>query len=844
MNNREEEFLKKLKDTFRIEADEHIQTISSGLLDLEKNPDPDVKLQILETIYREAHSLKGAARAVSLRDVEKICQATETALSLLKKEEIQPDSWILDTLMDAVESMSQLITTNEVFPIGELLHRLEEITTVTNANQDETEAFNDRNGLEEERDQRKHSNEDAGDFSISAQPRVKVPESEHIGATIHEAKPEIPTEEISSSATPTFGMGSSNRQSVKSQRPSFDMLSSRLQHQPASPAFIPPRPIEPKKSSQSDTIRIKASKLDSLLYQVEEMVSIKMASNQRSADLKKLKSSLDSQKKLWLKIYPEVRILRNFIETEEVRNALGPSRSYLLKMIEFLESNETSLKELESKLKNINLMAENDSRQAASMVNDLLDDMKSVLMLPSSTLLEIFPRLVRDLARDQAKKIKLTIEGGDTEIDRRILEEMKDPLIHLVRNSIDHGIENPAFRAQLGKQEEGSLLISISQLGAKKAEIVVADDGSGIDAEKVRKAAVRKNIATDQEIRSLSQEETTALIFRSEVSTSPIITDLSGRGLGLAIVREKVENLGGIVTVESRLGDGTVFRIELPVTLATFRGTLVQVGTELFVVPTSNVIRVARVRRDSIGTVENRETITMNGRVLPLVRLADVLEIEVGPSLEKASEFVTVLILGASDQKIAFSIDAILNEQEVLVKSLGRQLARVRNVSAGTVLGSGQVALILNVSDLIRSAMRISGIGLVAHTQRSEEEQKSKTILVVEDSITSRMLLKNVLESAGYEVQTAVDGADAWSTLKTTTFDLVVSDVEMPRMDGFELTAKIRGREDIKNLPVVIVTSLESREDKERGIDVGANAYIVKSGFEQNNLLSVVNRLV
>ncbi|MFH0959650.1 MAG: response regulator, partial [Pseudomonadota bacterium] len=608
--------------------------------------------------------------------------------------------------------------------------------------------------------------------------------------------------------------------------------------------FVQPSPNEPRRLGQSETIRIRTSKLDSLLYQVEEMVAIKMAANQRASDLRNLKSSLDLQKKQWLKIYPEVRILKNLVETLEARDALGTARPYLLKMIDFLESNENTIKGLESRLKNINSIAENDSRQAASMVNDLLDDMKSVLMLPSSTLLEIFPKLVRDLARDQGKKIKLTIEGGDTEIDRRILEEMKDPLIHLARNSIDHGLEKPAYRTRNGKPEEGSLAISISQLGAKKAEILVADDGAGIDVEKVKQAALRKNLISEQELRGLNPEDTTALIFKSEISTSPIITDLSGRGLGLAIVREKVEKLGGIVTVQSRLGIGTVFRIQLPVTLATFRGTLVQVGTELFVVPTSNVIRVSRVRRDSIGTVENRDTITMKGRVLPLVRLADVLEIKSEPKLDQASEFVTVLILGASDQKIAFSVNAILNEQEVLVKSLGRQLSRVRNVSSATVLGSGQVALILNVSDLILSAMRIAGVGLIAHTQRPEDEEKTKSILVVEDSITSRMLLKNILESAGYEVQTAVDGADAWSTLKTANFDLVVSDVEMPGMDGFELTAKIRSQENLKNLPVVIVTSLESREDRERGIDVGANAYIVKSGFEQNNLLSVVKRLL
>jgi len=334
------------------------------------------------------------------------------------------------------------------------------------------------------------------------------------------------------------------------------------------------------------------------------------------------------------------------------------------------------------------------------------------------------------------------------------------------------------------------------------------------------------------------------LIFRSEVSTSPIITDLSGRGLGLAIVREKVDKLGGTLQVNSILGSGTTFRIQIPVTLATFRGTLVKVGSELFVIPTTNVLRVGRVKKDVIQTVENRDTIEMNGRVLSLVRLADVLEMDSEAGIDEESQFVSILVLGASDQQIAFSVDAILNEQEVLVKNLGRQLSRVRNVSAGTVLASGQVALILNVSDLILSAMKITGPSLVAHTRKSQMQHARKSILVVEDSITSRMLLKNILESAGYEVQTAVDGIDAWTTLKTSNFDVVVSDIEMPRMDGFELTTKIRTEEKFRNLPVVIVTSLESREDKERGIDAGANAYIVKSGFEQNNLLSVIKRLI
>ncbi|MDR3603171.1 MAG: hybrid sensor histidine kinase/response regulator [Syntrophaceae bacterium] len=793
MDTREEEFLKRLKATFKIEADEHVQTISSGLLDLENTSNPEGKNQILETIYREAHSLKGAARAVNLRDVEKICQAIETVLSLLKKEELQPSSQVLDTLLDSVEGAAKLISTDEVFPIGELLQRLSDITSEPAASTDSSPSAPERLA------------------SIVSNDKPPKPDDS--------VTPELSVQLPPTSGQPSASMGP-NQTSARTVQ------------------------TDSKRSTQAETIRIQSSKLDSLLYQVEEMVAVKMAVNQRVSDLKSVKLNLDLHGKQWAKVCPEVRILKGIVQNLESCGATGNYRPQLLKIIDFLESNEATLKTIEGRLKTLTSMAENDSRQASSMVDDLLEDMKSVLMLPSATLLEMFPRLVRDLSGDQKKKIKLTIDGGDIEIDRRILEEMKDPLIHLVRNAIDHGLEGPDARSRKGKSEEGSLSISISQLGAKKAEIVVTDDGSGIDPEKVKLAALRRNIITDQELRNLSNEEAIYLIFKSEVSTSPIITDLSGRGLGLAIVREKAEKLGGIVIVESKVGAGTVFRIQLPVTLATFRGTLAKVGSELFVIPTVNVIRAGRVRRDSIRTVENRDTITMNGHVLSLVRMTDILEIEPGPDQDEKSQFVTIVILGAAEQKIAFSVDAILNEQEVLVKSMGRQLSRVRNVSAGTVLGSGQVALILNVSDLIRSAMRITGESLFAHTKKSQEVLKRKSILVVEDSITSRMLLKNILESAGYDVQTAVDGADAWATLKIGKFDVVVSDIEMPRMDGFELTAKIRGDETLKNVPVVVVTSLESREDRERGIDIGANAYIIKSGFEQNNLLSVVKRLV
>ena len=334
------------------------------------------------------------------------------------------------------------------------------------------------------------------------------------------------------------------------------------------------------------------------------------------------------------------------------------------------------------------------------------------------------------------------------------------------------------------------------------------------------------------------------LIFRSAVSTSPLVTDISGRGLGLAIVREEVEKLGGLVRVETERDVGTSFRIALPLMLATFRGILVEASEQVFAVPTVNVDRVLRIAKNEIRTVENRETISVNERAVPLVRLDDALELPKKHTDGEDSRAILALVLGAAEERIAFRVDEILDEQEVLVKSLGKQLARVRNIAGATVLGSGKVVPILNAPDLIKSAVSSAPAAAGATPAEIAEETEKKSILVAEDSITSRMLLKNILESAGYHVKTAVDGVDALTTLKAEEFDLLVSDIDMPRMNGLVLTERIRTDKRLAELPVVLVTALASREDRERGIDVGANAYIVKSRFDQSDLLQVIRRFI
>jgi len=586
----------------------------------------------------------------------------------------------------------------------------------------------------------------------------------------------------------------------------------------------------PHKPLASESVRISTDKLDLLFLKAEELVSLKLSSVQHLADLRDVVHSIESWNKRCGEIEPEMRALNKMAQVGDEWDNLR----------RFLDWNQDFIRSLGKKIWGLTKGAEQEGRTLGLMVDDLLDDMKRVTMLPFSTLLDIFPRMIREISRDQGKEVDLIVQGSEVEIDRRILEEMRDPITHLLRNSVDHGLEDPEKREKQGKPRSGNIHLTVSQTEGEKVEVLISDDGAGIDLAQVKKKATSLGVMTKQEMEQLDDRDALSLILESGVSTSPIITEISGRGLGLAIVQEKVQKLGGLLSMDTVPGRGTSFRMELPVTIATFRGILVQVADRSFIVPSSNMDRTLRVHRDEIKTVENRATIPLNGKALSLMDLARVFGLK-KENGKLDGEFLTVAVLGAGERRIGFKVDEVLGEQEVLVKGLGKQLSNVPNISGATILGSGRVVPILNVNNLLTSpldaALPVSGA-------EAAEGQEEKSILVAEDSITSRMLIKSILEGAGYSVKTAVDGSEAYTTLKTGEFDLVVSDIEMPKLDGFGLTKKIRSDKKYAEIPVILVTGLETQEDREKGIDAGANAYIVKSSFDQSNLLEVIKRML
>ena len=788
MTSKSDNLLKRLLATFKPEAEEHIKAMSSGLVELEKEKEESEKQKLIESIYRESHSLKGAARAVNLRQVESICQAMETVLAAFKHGELPSTTGLFDAIHHCVDTLAQIIaatyddTIKGPASIDDVLQRLNHLAQPADPSTVSTEAERYNKTI---------------DFHDDSQVASSPSLDNHADAEVLPRDLPLPT---------------------------------------------------------SDTVRIDAKKLDALLVQAEGMLGIKLSNAQRATELHGTCKTIENWFREWNKIQPDLNLFQQLIEPSNKQKEFHLSFPPMKRLNDFLSWTHQQFQVLESELQPLSIRADQDSRITGRMVDDLLEDMKQVVMLPCSTLLESFPKIVRDLSRGLHKEVDWSAHGTNIEIDKRILEELKDPLIHMIRNCVDHGIETPEDRERRGKPRRGKIRLTVDQIEGGKVKICMTDDGAGIDFEKVKSAAIERGLLADSEQSVLEEAEAMSLIFSSELSTSPIITNISGRGLGLAIVKEKIVKLGGQISVKTTINAGTSFCISLPVSLATFRGILVYSGGQALVVPSIQVDCVTRVRRDSIQTIENRDTILFDKHPIALVSLDDVLSIkslaeerEIGTEYQKEveSDMVSVLILGSADHRIAFSVSQVLREQEVLVKSLPFPVVSLRNISGATLLGDGRVAPILNVAGLIHSALSVHGSQ--THSMRESATaaaKQKKSILVAEDSITSRMLLQNILESANYEVQTEVDGMAAWTALKTGGFDLLVSDVQMPRMNGFELTAKIRNDTELSDMPVVLVTSLEKREDLENGVEAGANAYIVKSSFDQSDLLKVIEKLI
>lgn len=788
MSGMDDEFEKRLLATFREEAQEHLGAIVNLLLELER-AGPDEAPAIIERIYRTTHSLKGAARAVNQKDIETVCQNLENVFSRMKKGTFAPDAEAFDVFHQAVK-VAQVLLAGEYPPETSLVAVVAAIR-----------ALAVREGPATTRP------------LTAAAPRSPAPAMQ---------PSRVPERQIPQPAAP---------------RPDIDPYLPG-QAEAAVPAGtasgIVPVPVH-----DGGTVRIASHKLDRLIAGSDDLLTTRLFLTQRMRELEDMMARFTLWRWNQALISSDLYLLREILSGPRKATIPQELALPLQRLVEFLDYDREFVTFLQHDLAEHVRATERDRSALEASTSGISELIHDAVLLPVSSILTTFPGLVREYSRNTGKQVELVTEGGDIEVDRRILDALRDPLMHLIYNSIDHGIEYPDIRQEQNKPIRGRVRIRVFPLSGSKVAIEVCDDGAGIDGSLIRQTAVRTGLITPREESNLTDTEAVWLIFRSGLSTSPVITDISGRGLGLAIVEDTVTRLGGYVTVSSGVGTGTCITMRVPVRLVTFRGVVVRSGSQMYVLPMQQVRQVLRARPDAVVMEGDRPVIDFHGERISVFRLSDMLGMKHGGARQPGEKPVPVVVIAYGAGQAACMVDEVIRVQEIVVRPLGSQLRRVKRISGAAILGDGNIALVLDTPDLIQESLRTSP----APAPAPQPAAAPLRVLVVEDSVTSRTFLQMLLERDGCIVQTAIDGIQALAMLRESPFDMVVSDVDMPRMSGFTLTEKIRSDNRLSRMPVVLVTSLDSPEDQKHGLAVGADAYVVKSSFEKDNLLTIIREI-
>ena len=549
---------------------------------------------------------------------------------------------------------------------------------------------------------------------------------------------------------------------------------------------------------------------------------------------------------------PEAEVLGDTIRTsvktlDSVVNLLGEliinKKRFAAKAEELKTLGRTSGGAVSSaRLMEFQQALEEDVLYLGYLVQELHAEAMALRMLPLRTITEGFVRMVRDLSKAQGKEIDLEIRGEHIAVDRLLLESLKPMFLHMLTNAVDHGIELPEERVARGKPAKGTIRLTARQEG-NSVVIEIRDDGSGMDPKKIRATALRRGVIDTDEAEMLKDEDVLYLTLRQGFSTSEIVTDISGRGVGMDVVKMNIEKVKGNLILKSEVGFYTEIQLTLPLTLAVIDALMISCSGEQYAIPLSSVQETLKIRSSDIATVAGKEVLSVRNATVPLFSLARILglaEQETGIAGNK----LAAVILKQRDQTIACTIDSCHGTAEIVVKSLGGQLRKVRHTFGATVMGDGNPALILDVPDIFTTAEGVSSGGLRTSLQASQAFVSRGSILVVDDSITTRTMEKSILAANGYDVTIAVSAEDALEKTAVASFDLVISDVEMPGLNGFELTAALRATDEYRTTPVIIVSSLAKDEHKRKAIEAGAQAYIVKGAFEQGTLLDTVETLI
>jgi len=787
--------MKDLIAIFKAETEEHLTKLDNGLVELERQPS---SVNLASDLNREVHTLKGAARVFGFCEIQDIAHRIEDIFEEVAGKRAVFSSSMAESIfkgLDAIRAILDKIVQEKEIDVdaSEICRDLEECLSGTRGIRGR--------GKQERKDQ-------------VEQKAVETREEGTRAETKGDNEPERPPEDRAAETQAKAGEGKELET-----RKTHDEVVNRPTSEPTT--HHPP-------TQREEYIRVPLSRVDKLLYLVGEVLINKLKVSAITAQAKSLsKLSKDAQKSI------------SSLSEAMKKEFSSPARE-VTKLLAQCDAQMRKLREYNVRLYD---HASTLAFHLDPVIDELQANMKKIRMLPLSAIFDGFPRMVRDIASQQGKEVHLLISGEETELDKKVLDGIKPSLIHILRNCVDHGIEGPEVRMALGKQKAGTIMVSALQ-EADNVVITIEDDGRGMDIDQIKQTALKKEIVSHDDLERMTDKEVLNIVFMNGYSTSPVVTDVSGRGIGLDIVRRDITALKGRVTLVTQKDGGTKFTLVLPLTIAIIQVLLVEVQDMTFALPMLPITESVKVKRDDVSTIEGRMAMTLREHIVPLVGLNEVLELPQAPrEKDKANGALTVVIAASLDSRVGFIVDRIVGEGEVFIKGLGKHLGKVKNVSGAIIMPTGEVVIVLDVVDLIaHSALRLPGVA--GKRSAPELKRKEKRILVVEDAFSTRELEKTILETHGYRVDTAVDGLDALERITGAHYDLIVSDVEMPRMDGFELCRTLKKKEGYTNIPFVMVTALQKEEDKRRGIEVGASAYIVKSAFEQTGLLDTIERLV
>ena len=812
----EDDISAELMEAFFLEAEEHMQTIGLMLNELSKSPEGK---DLLQEVRRSVHTLKGAAGTVGLPTIAELSHRMEDLLDELYEGTRALNADIIDLLFASADTLEDLVGSDNV-ETNQASDALAPLYARYAALLDQAPA--------------------------TTQPHQKKPGTGPLSKEqlldLTEAVPDLQKEAA---------------QEASDKKPT---ISAPVREKE-----------EPTRREAGEVVRVPIERLDELIRLVSEMVITRTAFEQHMGGLARevdeLRASLERMRRVSTKLETDyeastlgggirhLALAGQGLPPQQV-NALSPvgnlaynpTQAQDFDELEFDRYTEfhllsRELSETTSDVSTISnalktLIGDFDStlNRQSYLSSDLQEKLMRTRMVPLATLATRLHRAVRVVARKQDKQVELILEGEEIELDKTVLEELADPLLHILRNAVDHGLEPPALRQVTGKAERGQIHLHAYHQG-NQVVIQISDDGAGIEPELLRAKAVSNGYIAETEAAQLSDEALRALVFLPGFSTAGQISDVSGRGVGLDVVKTNINKLKGTITLESTPGQGTTFTIRLPMTLAVTRALLVKANSETFAIPLNAVEQILRLEREDIEQVGQESVVRVGGQVYPVLHLGEVLKLRRPPDHDKSR--LPVLILNVGGQQVALVVDHIVQGREIVIKPLGNHLRRVHGVMGATLMGDGSVVLILNPVELVTAPAQVQ-----TPVYTPAVHHKTWEIMIVDDSVSVRRVLSNLIKNAGWQPVTAKDGLEALEIIQRSTQkpDLILLDIEMPRMDGYELAATLQGQDAYRDIPIVMLTSRSGEKHRRKAFDLGVSEYLVKP-YQDETLLSIIRRL-